>query len=80
MFALFISLLALDAFSEGEPVFKAVTVFLIHLIPTYLIIVGILFLYHLCRYEEKLLLLRFGDEYSRYMREVPMWVPRLKKK
>lgn len=43
-------------------------------------IVAIIFLYYLCRHEEKLLLQRFGDEYSRYMREVPMWLPRLKRK
>ncbi len=42
MFALFISLFALDVFSEGEPVFKAVAGFLIHLIPTYLIIIALI--------------------------------------
>lgn len=42
LFALFISLFALDVFSEGEPVFKAVMGFLIHLIPTYLIIIALI--------------------------------------
>jgi protein-S-isoprenylcysteine O-methyltransferase Ste14 len=38
------------------------------------------FLYYLSRYEEKLLLKRFGDDYMSYMREVGMWAPRLRKK
>lgn len=42
--------------------------------------VGIVaFLRHLCRHEEGLLLDRFGDEYRSYMRDVPMWVPRLRR-
>lgn len=39
---------------------------------------GIGFLYFICRYEERLLLDRFSDEYRQYMREVPMWIPRLR--
>ena len=42
--------------------------------------ISIVFLYALCRHEEKLLLDRFGDDYRRYMSEVPMWFPRLCKK
>ncbi len=38
------------------------------------------FLYYLSRYEEGMLLKRFGDEYRSYMRDVGMWVPRLRKK
>ncbi|MBN2345796.1 MAG: DUF1295 domain-containing protein [Candidatus Aminicenantes bacterium] len=37
-----------------------------------------LFLHVISRYEEKLLLQRFGDEYRAYMRQVPMWLPRLR--
>jgi protein-S-isoprenylcysteine O-methyltransferase Ste14 len=40
----------------------------------------VLFLHYISRYEEKLLLARFGDEYSEYMREVPMLIPRLRKR
>ena len=40
-------------------------------------LVAIGFLYFICRYEEKLLLERFGDEYRSYMQEVPMWLPRI---
>jgi len=42
-------------------------------------ILAIGFLYYLCRHEEKLLLDRFGDEYRKYMQEVPMWIPRIRK-
>lgn len=35
------------------------------------------FLYVICRYEEKILIEHFGDEYRQYMKEVPMWIPRL---
>lgn len=35
------------------------------------------FLHYVARTEERLLLRRFGDEYAQYMREVPMWLPRV---
>lgn len=38
------------------------------------------FLYYLSRYEERLLLKRFGKDYRSYMRAVGMWTPRLRKK
>jgi len=38
------------------------------------------FLHYVARKEEQLLLVRFGDEYSQYMREVPMWIPRLRRR
>lgn len=38
------------------------------------------FLYYLSEYEERLLLKRFGDDYRSYMRDVGMWVPRLRRK
>ena len=38
--------------------------------------IAIVFLHAISRYEEKLLLARFGEEYEEYRREVPMWVPR----
>ncbi len=40
-------------------------------------VIAIWFLHYISRYEERLLLARFGEEYERYMREVPMWFPRL---
>jgi protein-S-isoprenylcysteine O-methyltransferase Ste14 len=39
-------------------------------------IIGIGFLHYISRYEEKLLLARYGEEYKRYMAEIPMWIPR----
>lgn len=41
---------------------------------------AILFLLGLCRYEEGLLVERFGEDYRRYMREVPLWIPRLRRR
>ena len=37
------------------------------------------YLHYLCRYEEKLLLGRFGKDYRKYMNEVGMFFPKLKK-
>ena len=41
---------------------------------------AIVFLRMLCRYEERLLVDRFGDEYREYMGEVPMWIPRIRRR
>jgi protein-S-isoprenylcysteine O-methyltransferase Ste14 len=38
------------------------------------------FLYYLSRYEERLLLERFGEDYRSYIRDVGMWIPRGNKK
>ena len=38
------------------------------------------YLYYLSRYEEKLLLERFGEDYKSYMRDVGMWIPRVRRK
>ena len=38
------------------------------------------FLYFLSRYEERLLLDRFGDEYRAYMKEVGMWIPNTRRR
>ena len=43
-------------------------------------IIGIVFLHYISRHEEKLLVAHFGDGYRQYMREVPMWIPRLRRK
>ncbi|MFC1867105.1 methyltransferase family protein [Thermodesulfobacteriota bacterium] len=40
------------------------------------LVIAIVFLHYISRYEEGLLLDRFGEEYEQYMREVPMWIPR----
>ena len=38
-------------------------------------IVIVIFYYYLCRYEEKLLIEKFGDKYIQYMKKVPMMIP-----
>ena len=43
-------------------------------------IIAIGFLHYVSRYEEKLPLERFGQEYEEYMREVPRWIPRFWKR
>ena len=52
----------------------------ISLAAVFVLLVAILFLNYISLYEERLLLARFGKEYRDYMEEVPMWVPRLRKK
>lgn len=36
---------------------------------------AIIFLYFISRYEEKILLEYFGEDYKLYMQDVPMWIP-----
>jgi len=42
--------------------------------------VTIVFLHYISKYEEKLLLARFGDDYAKYIQEVPMFLPRFRKR
>ncbi|HKJ67670.1 MAG TPA: isoprenylcysteine carboxylmethyltransferase family protein [bacterium] len=43
-------------------------------------IVILCFYQYLARYEERLLLKKFGEGYAAYMRQIPMWVPRIRTK
>jgi protein-S-isoprenylcysteine O-methyltransferase Ste14 len=43
-------------------------------------VVAFVFLHYISRHEEKLLLARFGAEYEQYIRDVPMWIPRLRRR
>lgn len=43
-------------------------------------IFAIAFLHYISRYEEKLLISHFGEEYKKYMNEVPMWIPMFRRK
>ncbi|MFC2063029.1 methyltransferase family protein [Chloroflexota bacterium] len=40
-------------------------------------VIAIFFLHYISRYEEKLLIEKFGEAYKRYTKEVPMWFPLL---
>ena len=40
-------------------------------------ILTIIFLDYIARYEEKILLDHFGEEYRVYMNEVPRWIPKI---
>jgi protein-S-isoprenylcysteine O-methyltransferase Ste14 len=42
-------------------------------------IIAVGFFYYICRYEEQLLLQRFDKDYRKYLAEVPMWIPRIRK-
>lgn len=44
----------------------------------WLLVMG--FLHYISRHEERLLLARFDTEYRQYMQEVPMWIPRLRRR
>ena len=44
------------------------------------LVIAIGFLHYISRYEERLLIERFGKEYEQYIREVPMWIPRFWKR
>ena len=43
-------------------------------------IATVAFLHYMSRYEERLLLKRFGEQYEQYMRGVPMWIPRIRRR
>ena len=42
--------------------------------------IAISFLHYIAKYEERLCLVRYGEEYNRYMQDVPMWIPRFWKR
>ena len=42
-------------------------------------IIAVIFYAYLCRYEEKLLLEKLGDQYKNYMNNVPMLFPKIRK-
>ncbi|HTY81666.1 MAG TPA: isoprenylcysteine carboxylmethyltransferase family protein [Dehalococcoidales bacterium] len=51
--------------------------FRISLAAVFIWFVAIAFLYFISRYEEKLLVKRFGQDYLQYMKDVPMFFPKL---
>jgi protein-S-isoprenylcysteine O-methyltransferase Ste14 len=57
-------------------IYLGLLLFSISLAAAFIWIIVIVFLYYISRYEEKILLEFFGDEYRNYMKEVPMWIPK----
>jgi protein-S-isoprenylcysteine O-methyltransferase Ste14 len=51
--------------------------FTLSLFSALLIVIIIVFYHFIARHEEKLLVSKFGQEYERYMKSVPMWIPRI---
>jgi protein-S-isoprenylcysteine O-methyltransferase Ste14 len=43
-------------------------------------VIIIIFYIYISRYEEKLLIMKYGTDYEEYKKDVPMLIPRLKKK
>ena len=43
-------------------------------------IIIILFYYYISRFEENLLIKKLGEEYLQYMQDVPMFIPRIRRK
>ena len=44
------------------------------------LVIIVAFLHYISHYEEKALLARFGEEYEQYIKDVPMYLPRLRRK
>ena len=62
----------------GILMYLAALVLTLSLAATVIWIIIILYYGFLARYEEDLLIEKFGDEYRRYMQQVPKWIPRFK--
>ena len=45
-----------------------------------LFVIVVIFYYYLCRYEEHLLIEKLGNDYKNYMKNVPMLLPKLRKR
>ena len=61
-------------------IFLSFTVLSLSIIALIIWFVIIVFYYYLCRYEEKLLIGKLGKKYRDYMKEVPMLIPRIRRK
>jgi protein-S-isoprenylcysteine O-methyltransferase Ste14 len=51
----------------------------ISIVSLIVLIIIILFYHFIARYEENLLLQQFGKDYEKYKKEVPMWLPKIKR-
>jgi len=60
--------------------YLAFLIFTLSLIARTVWIIVVSFYHFLAKYEEKLLIKRFGLDYENYMRRVPMWIPKIFRK
>lgn len=60
--------------------YLSLLIFTLSIISAIVWIIIVLFYHFISRYEEKLLVEKYGEDYVKYMKEVPMWIPRIKKK
>jgi protein-S-isoprenylcysteine O-methyltransferase Ste14 len=60
--------------------YLAFVILSLSLIALIIFIAATIFYYYLCRYEEQLLIEKLGDDYRKYMRTVPMLIPKLRTK
>ncbi len=68
------------AYLSEIPLYLGLLMLSISLAAAVVWVVAIGFLHYISRYEERLLLERVGKEYELYMREVPICIPRLRKR
>lgn len=61
-------------------IFLSFTILSLSIIALIIWFVIVIFYYYLCRYEEKLLIEKLGEKYRDYMKEVPMLIPRIRRK
>ena len=61
-------------------IFLSFTILSLSIIALIIWFVIIIFYYCLCRYEEKLLIGKLGKKYRDYMKEIPMLIPRIRRK
>jgi len=59
--------------------YSGLTILNVSLAAAVVLVIAIGFLHFISRHEERLLLARFGDEYRQYMKDVPMWLPGLRR-
>lgn len=57
--------------------YVALVIFTLSIFAAIICVTIIVFYHYIAKYEERLLLLKFGNEYEQYMKSVPMWIPRL---
>ena len=59
-------------------VYVSFVILSLSVIAAVIFVVVVLFYYYICRYEERLLVEKLGNEYKEYMKHVPMLFPKLK--